>query len=579
MSEKITFLHAQWLWLILGIALLLGLVFVWKEWKSGKKRLFLKSIIAFLALTALALLALQPLVLRTETAGMGVILTPNYEKAQLDSLQQQYKGMPVLTYNAGKPLLNRIDTLKTVWLLGEGIQPFDLWQLDHTAANYLGSNLPKGIIRLNYKAENVTGNLLVINGLYHQGENGNKLLLQDPAGNALDSISLKAEKEQNFQLQTELKTVGNYVFWLVEKDSLGKVISSDPLPVQIAEKKRLKILVLNGFPTFETKYLKNFLAESGHELMVRSQVSKGRYVFEYFNRERTPIGTLSAKSLEALDLLILDTYALKSLTRTERIVLEKAIREVGLGVWIQADAGFFNAQGSLTSFDFYRDKNTAIRLDAWPKLTLSKHPYVFKEGFLIQPIYQANGKLISAYQRLGTGRVGTSVIENTYPWLLDDHATAYQELWAEILNTISKKEIPVATWEAPAIVFKDAPFQFKIRTLVNEPTVTGHFEIPLRQEVAIPNIWIGTLHPQETGWNQLTLKQDTTAVYSYYVTDTSHWKALTAAETIAANQNYFKQTHATGAKNKTWKPLKPWWFFMIFLVCMGYLWLEPKVYE
>ena len=115
------------------------------------------------------------------------------------------------------------------------------------------------------------------------------MFLEDPSGQVLDSITLNGQKSQDFQLSTNLKLKGNFVYQLVEKDSLGVVINREPLPLIIKEQVQFHILIINASPSFETKNLKNYLAESGHKVTIRSQMTKDRYKYEYFNMDNRPI--------------------------------------------------------------------------------------------------------------------------------------------------------------------------------------------------------------------------------------------------------------------------------------------------
>ena len=45
---------------------------------------------------------------------------------------------------------------------------------------------------------------------------------------------------------------------LVEKDSMNNLLASNPIGIQVIPKSTLNVLIINGFPTFETKYLKKY---------------------------------------------------------------------------------------------------------------------------------------------------------------------------------------------------------------------------------------------------------------------------------------------------------------------------------
>ncbi len=581
MIDKVSFYYSHWIWIVTLIAIVLWILLVWKEYsQSGKKRLFFKMVLAFLAIASLALIALKPLIKTEAELGLGVILTHGYENTQLDSLNREYKELKVIKYDPSNSIDRELDSISSAFILGEGLRSFDIWQLDSIPAIYLGGTDVQGVIKTHYKPENSVGDNLIIRGIYNKPKKGIQLFLEGPGGVLLDSVSLtSASQKEGFQLKSSLKVAGNFIFSLVEKDSLGVGLSSDPLPVKVLEKKQLNILLLNSFPTFETKYLKNFLAEMGHQVLVKSRITKGRYAFESYNTEQSSLWTLSKSNLEPIDLLIIDANSLNNLSQNERSALQGSIQEEGLGVFIQPDEGFFTARNFLSSFTFSNDGNIETRVDVWPNIKMEKHPFSFQEKITLQPIQKVKQKIVSAFQQYGSGRIGTSVIQNTYQLVLDGHSFAYKEYWTELINKLSKKDNPLVFWEATnQLAFIDEPFHFEIRTSQNNPVVTKDGNIiPLRRDVDILNKWTGITYPREKGWNQLSLKADSTAVYQYFVTDTSKWKSLVANQSKELNKRNFNNELKKSAKSVIQKPINRLWFFIVFLMSMGFLWLEPKL--
>ncbi|MFT5216322.1 MAG: hypothetical protein ACI83H_001444 [Glaciecola sp.] len=126
------------------------------------------------------------------------------------------------------------------------------------------------------------------------------------------------DSTQTFKLSTQLNIIGNYEYNIVEKDSLGSIISSNPIGVRVNSENTLSILIINGFPAFETKYLKNYLAEKGHEVVVRSQVTRGKFKYEYFNKTTKPPVDFSEKSIQNYDLVIIDSQSFRSLGKISK---------------------------------------------------------------------------------------------------------------------------------------------------------------------------------------------------------------------------------------------------------------------
>lgn len=582
MIDDLTFLNDQWIWPVSFAAVILWLVFVWKEWSQfGSRKFIIKLILAFIAIAAVAMIALKPLSSISDKAYDAVLLTDNYDINQLDSLKKIHKRLTVFNYKANIPILNKSERPKSIFVLGNGVKPYDLRQLDSMATTYLGGSVPSGITRLKYETNNTVGNRAIFDGRYDNATKGHRLLLEGPGGTALDSVILSANRTQKFRLAADLTVAGNYLFSLIEKDTLGKIITKDPLPLVVVKQNRLKILIVNDFPTFETKYLKNFLAETGHQVLVRSQLTTGRYKFERFNMDSRPVVGYSQKQLESFDLMIMDATSLKNLSRRALNSLKQSVRENGLGIFIQPDSDFYNSSKRLLSFNFIAEKSAETTLEIWPRVKINKHLFRLKNEFQLQPIHQSDAKIYSAYKRLGEGRIGVTVFQNTYELLLNGDSKAYKYLWSRTIESLGKKEMPSVAWNANAMIgFQDMPFDFQLRTAIDRPIINTDegYSIAMRRDMDITSLWKGRTYPRETGWKKHIVQQDPTEAFNYYVSDSTHWKSLMAFETIEANKRHFENNLQTeNMSNTSMKPINSIWFFLIFALCIGYLWLEPKL--
>ncbi len=582
MSRELSFINIQWLWPILGIAILLWGVFIWKEWSQPvKSKRYINCGVALIAILSLVLLALKPVLLITDHTTKIVLLTPNYKPVQLDSLQQTYKGISVREYVDTKSILAPQEIPETLFVLGEGIRAFDLWQLDKVPTVYLGGNIPKGITRLKYPTRSVVGDSWIMKGQYQGAQQGHHLVLTDPGGKPLDSVRLKGEDRQHFELKVDLKLKGRFLYELLEKDSIGQIITKDPIPIKITDRTPLKIAIINEFPTFETKYVKNFLAEKGHEVLIRSQLTTARFKYEYFNMEGRQEFRFTKDALEDFDLLIIDVNSLRSLSRNRRKALEKAIRESGLGLFIQPDATVYTKTMPIASFDFLQKKQTNTTIKDWSKSSINTYPFVFKNTFSVTPMYGVDTNIVAAYERKGVGRVGTSVFQSTYELLLNGQTQTYQGIWTKIVQNLSKKQPPNVLWKTPmTIAYPDEPFDFQLRTQFSNLTViddTG-LSIPLKGHKDIASLWEGVTYPKDIGWETLRLEQDTMTILDYYVTDTQKWMSIKATQTAITNERYFQDRKwGKNQDKKIPEPINPLWFFLLFLGTIGWLWFAPKL--
>ena len=582
MSNNLTFINEDWLWpVVIGSALVFAL-FVWKEWtNSSKKRLPAKLVVSLISIGCLALITLKPAVLKTLETGRAVLITEGFKQHRLDSLLKTHKNLKKLRYVKNKPIQRLLDSVSSLFVLGHGPEPFDFWQFENIPTTYLGGTSLSGITKLKYDNKAFLGSKLNISALYNGPQRGNQIVLQNPGGIGLDSITLQEKPSQNFNLSADLKVKGNFVYKLTEKDSTGGVINSEPLPISVDDKTSLKTLMINSFPTFESKYLKNYLAEMNHEVLVRSQLTKGKYKFEYFNRARTPIYGVSLENLRQFDILIIDANSYKNLSSKAYSALLETVKVYGLGIFIQPDAGLFRLSKGKSHFDFIQEQSTEIQLERWPKLKLGRYPFKLNKTFLTEPVHTSQETTVSAYKRLGKGRVGTTVLQNTYQLVLDGQASVYKQLWSEIIGAISNRRVSEVEWKSETkFAVQHRPYDFKVRTSTTRPEVAdrdGNL-IPLIQNPDFPNLWIGTTYPRKLGWNQLKIKEDSTTVFGFYVFDSTQLQFLTTTKKIDANKRKFSHATPKLGKMSVLQPFNSLWFFLIFLLGMCWLWLEPKLF-
>jgi hypothetical protein len=582
MIDRFSFVNMNWIWTILIIAIFIWLVFAWKERAHyGSSKFIIHLGVSFIAISSLVLMALQPQIHVKKDTQVVVVLTEGYDQEQLDSLKTTNQKLAVYPYRIGEAIFDTDKIPSSVFILGHGIRSFDHWQLENISTLYLGGKELKGITQLNYGYYQTKGNRIQFNGTYQNPTKNNKLLLEGPGGRPLDSLTLTDERTQLFDLSTDLNVIGNFNYHLVEKDSLETVLSKDILPLTIVEKSPLKILILNDFPTFESKYLKNYLAETGHEIVVKNQLTTARYKYEYFNMTSKPIIEITQEKLKIFDLLIIDTKSLKALSNRQLTTLKNVVKELGMGILIQPDANYFSSKKLLSSFKFDPEKSKDAVLKAYPKQNIKKYLYQFKNDFSIQPIHRSGSKIWSAYERVGSGRVGSTVFQNTFELILNGRTKTYHSFWSEIIEKISKRKTPLVQWSASHnFAYQNQPFEFELRTTIPNPIVESSegYSIPLQRDIHVKSLWKGKVYPRDTGWQQHYVNQDSTAVFRYYVTDSSQWKSISNFNTIKSNKKIFNDTSKPEISPRTTlKLVNPLWFFVIFIFCSGYLWLEPKL--
>lgn len=580
MIDSIQFFNPLVLWPAISIGLLLWITFLWKEWNQPiRKSFFLNAVIAFLTIGALAMLVLQPMVLDYGDTRVGILLTEGYAKKNLDSIRARYSNVKTIEYEENVPFIAELDSISTVFILGHGLQGFDFWQLEGIPATYAGTVAPVGVVGVNYGNLHSVGEEVVVKVRYNSPEEGHQLILAEPGGKKLDSIPLQAQGMGEVALSAILKAKGKYVYHLMAQDSTGNTLMKEPLPIEVAPKKALRILMVNSFPTFESKYLKNYLAEIGHEVSVRSQLTKGKFKFEYFNTARKPFYDFSRKRLQSLDLVIIDANSYRTLGKKTRQELDDAIKGDGLGVFVLPDKDLFGRSGKVSNFAFLRQESTQVRLNKIPELQYQKYPYVFKAHRALEIVHRSADIPITAYQRNGLGRIGTTTVQNSHEHVLKGNGKNYKRFWSEIIGKLSKRKQALYKFSVTnSFSYENEAFAFNLRTSDKGPKVIGpNGRIALRQDTDIEELWSGVTYPRKEGWHEINITNDTTATFNFYTFKNGHWRSMRAHAAIAENKKAFNTKMGEIPQKKVPRPIPSFWFYMLFLFGMGYLWLAPKL--
>ncbi|MDO1511520.1 hypothetical protein Q2T41_02420 [Maribacter confluentis] len=580
MIDGILFVQKELLLPIILCGVLLFAAFIFKEWQTRNKgRFTLNAIIAFITLFALILIILEPSKEVEIQHKQGLLLTEGYRTAQQDSLESIYEGIQVLEYNHKQSVRRALDSLTSLVIIGDGVAPYDFYRFDSIPTSYLPNEITPGITKVKFNDHLVLGDEFRLNGTYAKPKLGSILVLQDSRGNGLDSILLEDRSSQNFSLKTVPKVSGDFIFQLSQKDSVGKVLASNPLPITIREKEPFRVLIVNTFPTFEIKYLKNFLADQGYDVTVRSQLTKGKYKFEYFNTKASPIYLFTKESLSKFNVVITDTETYFNFGKTVKDHFEHSMRENGLGFFIQPTELLFKLGKAMPYFSFKSDGINEVQLPN-STVNIEKYPFTFNETFAVNAIDSNELGKLSYYRQLGLGRVATTTLFNSYQLVLQGKNQAYKSIWTKILDKIVQRKEQVVAWQSQTQLPKvGEPFSFVLRTGLENFQImnTEKRRIPLIQDATVSFKYSGTTYPKKAGWNTLAVEGDSTTQFSYYVYDVDDWKPLRASHKREANAKQFGNALKENRTVMVNRPISLLFFYILFLLGIGWLWLSPKL--
>lgn len=619
--------------------LLIAITSYWELRRANRKRLVWRLLANNAAILSLLAMALQPQWLSRANNVSALLITPGADaptvKALADSLPAAAK---VFALGDGEKWKSLFPTLQTIpdaaylrrhhpeinflHVAGHGLREYDWAELDSLNVQPHFAPLPLGIKHLYWSRELALGQTLHVQGTLAGLNNQNVLLhLIDPGG-GVDSVKIispvttdlrkqssagilpAADKMSAlpapFKLNLTPRVEGKFLYALALKSPDGKILFKEQLDVVVAKPQPLKILALTGAPSFEIKYLKNWASQNQNTLALRTAISRERYRFEYLNHSPVDLSRVTASLLRQFDLVLLDGKTLRVLNATERQVLRTVVAQEGLGVLILPDETVFE-KNSLNDFflnfefEAFPDLDQRMVKPRWPEqqnfdiTAIAAEPFAIKSGWGIQPlIADEMERLLAAGYHRGNGLIGLSLIRDSYRWVLEGNPQLHAAYWSHLLSALARKDYGKDRWNLPAAkpVIIDQPLELTVETDAPSPLgiVTTESSaadsIYLQQDAQESRRWHATFWPRQAGWHQVALIGGEPRWF--YVYEKTNWQTWQAAQKINATQQHAARYTDLPAQRREpiaarARPVSLFWFFIIFLICSSYLWIEKKI--
>ena len=573
------------LWVFITAILALCLL-GWLEVKRNQPLLAARLVAVCVAVLAIACLILRPIQTLKKSSDI-IVLTPDYNKMVLDSW---LKTNPNHQLYAIKGVSNKdaitlenyrdLGNLKgNFYFLGQGIPDYMLEYIDTSSVTVYPSAIPKGFTAYDRKKNYVVNHSSQVKGIFNS--NGRSYTLKlIAAGIAEDSVLVRGKNVHSFAFTFTPKNSGLYLYTLIATDSLGKIVYSENIPIQVMGEKPLSILFLCDYPSAEIRFLKNFLETKHHRLTLRYKISKDRYRTEFVNTPQKNIGKINSVILQNFDLILTDASSLASLSDTELHEMKEAMK-YGLGIVTCIDISAPSAKATrfldVTLTRIKSDSAQVIIQDK--KLKNPTTPVtISSEKKLFNILSEPSGRVVSGYYQYGKGKSGFQLLGNTYAIQLAGEKELYAELWSPLIEQVARKEMKKydLLFTTPSPYFQDEPLEFEIIAAAEKPTVRiDSVEVSLMDDPAIKNVWHGKTWAGKTGWHEVLIDQDSSQV-DFFVGGNEHWKNLR----ITNQQRSLQKISVSGEKSVehiTHKKISPLIFFILLLLSVGFLWVAPKL--
>ena len=615
--------------LLLG-CLLLGAGLLALAWRRPRRRQRgLRMLAGALAAASLWLSAAPPIRHLAAAPAEAIVLTPGYSPDSLRRLLSALgPGTAVWAYDSAaapafaRPLPSLLTlaehrpALHRVHVLGRGLTAADLPQLGlisilpHEDAGFSGFETAYWPGRL------ALGEVLTIEGTISSGaapgpgggtgvtaSAGKPAFPSGPESSAASWVVLRAAgmgrdsvrlplSTGPFHLHYQPKTAGLACYELLLKHQ-GQPTQREPVPVEVTIPTRPAVLLLAATPSFEFKYLKNYLGEAHYPVALRTSVSRGLVQTDFLNQPAQSLDHLSPTLLARYQLLVADAATLAALTAVETRALQAAIGLGRLGLVVLAEAAPLpRATPARADFGVRpRPVPTVPQLLRWPGApgaARSPLPAQLLAAPALHPLVTGPaGALLAARRRMGLGFCVVSTVPETFRWGLLSEPAIYASYWNQLL-TAASPPVPAAPawhpdtrWPRPG-----QPLLLHLAGALPTlpPTVAPlaggpAAHLALRQDSRLPEWSTAQYWPAAPGWYRMQGPEK--AVFHFYVYPARAWASPGQQERRLAvdhhNQLAALVSTASTALGTVAEPWPAAWFFALFLLATSYLWLEEKL--
>lgn len=587
---------------IILLSLLLGFIIFKEIRRKNKLNLILRiaaSVFAILALLFIALPISYNRTVSTDNSNIAILLTEGYHQDSLAKWKgaslfstdievtekdKKVQYIPDIDYFlASKP------DYQTLHIMGYGLESNEIKSLKTKNLIFHPSALENGVNSISWSGKIRSGEQLLVQGQYNNTTGSEVKLILQGLGTNLDSVIIRKETWNNFELKCIPKHLDKAVYSLLaiaDDDTLSR----EDLPVLVKERETLRVLILASSPDFENKFLKNWLSEQGYSVSVRTTISTAKYSTEFLNNRKNDLNRINTTLLNDFDILIGDMSELSRLSSTENQAVQNQVNN-GMGLIIKADAaepgnGFYR-----NAFILRENKKVipkTIKL-IWQGHSATKTD--IQGGNSIEIIAQSgtqslikneNGDILLNSKLSGKGRILLTVINDSYTWILGNNINDYSSFWAYILEKAGRKKENVESFAIDnlPVINKKTGIEFQSETGTIPGIQINKESITFKQHPVMSFLQTGLFWPSQPGWQ--SIQSESADTNWFYVFDKNAWKVVKASEKLKNTRIFIERseekiTSENGALEVYEDSVPSIWFYILFLLCCTYLWLEVKL--
>ncbi|GAB3883089.1 hypothetical protein [Spirosoma agri] len=528
-------------WLILALVAILVIVQVWLTVRNESLTAQRKTVRLVLnVLLSLILLGyvLQPTWTRSTNSTHALLagneVPDTFRQKISDSLNLREVITP-RTFNG--------DRFDSVTLVGQDFSPELLSRLSRQAVRWVPYHTPDQVQAIHWKGIVQKGEMQQVSGTIQSAKKQRIKLMY--ARQTLDSVDVP-EGLSPFTLQFPAFTLGR-----TETELVLNQTTLDTIRFFVRPMKPLAYQFILGTPDFESKTLADWLGKNGNSVQITATLSKDV-------SNRLTINRASAKP----DVIITDPSNAANAVVKRAVADGKAVLFINL-TNPEADCRLINqALGSRLQVRKVSNEPLLPVVDGLNALPYALSPVPIQTDIPGYPV---------AIQQT-TGKIGVSLLNETFPLKLSGDSLAYNRVWSAILARLQPSSINSAEIDAP--VFAGVRAEIRVNNLPKRPPTArlSNDTVALTYSPINALSAEGRFVESRTGWFPIL---DSLATY----VDGNSFPTIAKSQLVRA----YTEAHATDQTGRiiaAWQTenrLPNWAWLLLFVACLTSLWVEPKL--
>ncbi len=452
--------------------------------------------------------------------------------------------------------------------------------------------LPRGVTRLSVPTELGLGERLVVKGqLTLDPTDSAWVCLDDPAG-PRDSVRVGGPTPA-FEVGDWPRAVGRVAYRL--RVRAGPALSStDTIGIAVRDTRPPSVLIVDGSPSFESTYLKRWLADRSGRVTVRTTLSRERFRTERINQDGGSLTRLTGATFADVDLVLIDGAALRALTPSEQNALRQAVVNEGLGLLITADVALaaeteLGRGMAMAAPAGAEDLNLKPVWDDVPRrspVAIAVAPQALNPR--LQPLVRdGQGRLLAGAWSLGKGRLGATLLRTPSRWMLEGEGDLFAGYWQLLLASLARDTVTrlAVGGEGPLRAQRPVTLRLTVPYLgpegeeqwpgviVTAPDGVVDTVSAIRDALD-PREWTGQYWPRSAGWHVITLVGGREVPFR--VSNGKEWIGLEAAARRlgSAARIGTEPPDAEPSSLLLWSRLL---LFVLLVAGLTLLWVEPRL--